>query len=120
MAYYNRLSKSSTVVKEYKGALYSSSVYVENNGGIINPIIGKEMYPIFAYRFAGLDPENGDPQGYLKDDLSKSYTKMMNDSLQYMRYYGNALPKYYGFLGYDCLEITGGYILCQLQIWTLL
>lgn len=91
------LSKSSTVVKEYKGALYSSSVYVENNGGIINPIIGKEMYPIFAYRFAGLDPENGDPQGYLKDDLSKSYTKMMNDSLQYMRYYGNALPKYYGF-----------------------
>lgn len=91
------ISKSSSVVEEYKGALYSSTVYVENNGGIINPIVGKEMYPIFAYRFAGLDSENGDPQGYLNGDLSKSYTKMMNDSLQHMRYYGNALPKYYGF-----------------------
>jgi len=104
------LSKSSSVVKDYKGALYSSSVYVENNGGIINPIIGKEMYPIFAYRFAGLDPENGDPQGYLHGDLSKSYAKMMNDSLQYMRYYGNALPKCYGFfrglIAWKSLSVT--------------
>lgn len=91
------LSHAKSVVQSYKGTIYSSVSYVENNGTNINPLQDRETYPIFAYRFAGLDGQNGDPQGYYKGEVSKDYNKIMNDSLQYMKYYGSALPKYYGF-----------------------
>lgn len=91
------LSHASSIVKEYKGTVFGAASYIENNATNINPVLGKETYPIFAYRFAGLDSKNGDPQGFYKNEISKDYVKLTNDSLQYMKYYGSALPKYYGF-----------------------
>jgi TonB-linked SusC/RagA family outer membrane protein len=91
------ISHASSVVKEYKGTVFGAASYIENNGTNINPVLGKETYPIFAYRFAGLDSKNGDPQGFYNNEISKDYLKLTTDSLHNMKYYGSALPKYYGF-----------------------
>src|SRR5690606_1268845 len=42
-----------------------------NAGSIITPIVEKPLYSIYSYRWAGLDSETGDPQGYLNDEISK-------------------------------------------------
>lgn len=37
---------------------------------------GFPIYALYSYRSAGLDPETGDPRGYLNGELSKDYAKM--------------------------------------------
>lgn len=89
-------SHSHTVVKDFFGTAFAGTIYAENTGKSINPVLDKELYPVFSYKFAGLDPENGDPQGYLQGEVSKEYTKLINDSVQHLVYHGTALPPYYG------------------------
>lgn len=88
-------SYASNVITSYKGTVGATVNYV-NGGSSITPMEGKQLYPVFSYRFAGLDPQNGDPMGYLKGDISKNYPQMIADSLQYLNFHGTALPPYYG------------------------
>jgi len=53
---------------------------------------GKVAYGIAAYRWAGLDPTTGDPQGYYQKQVSKDYLAIINDSIQNQKFYGSALP----------------------------
>ncbi len=103
-------SYSKSVVKDYNGAINTTMNYAESGPQILNPILDKELYPVFAYRFEGLDPQNGDPQGSYKGEVSKDYQKLLNDSLQNLHYYGSALPSHYGFLrgmlGWKKLQFT--------------
>lgn len=70
-------------------------------GDIINPIVGKPLYSIFAYKWGGLD-ENGNPQGFIGKERSTDYnaisknifdTGMEGGSLVYK---GSATPKVFG------------------------
>jgi TonB-linked SusC/RagA family outer membrane protein len=58
---------------------------------------GFPLYSIFSYKWGGLDPTNGDPQGYLNKDVSKDYSNILNitnpDSLVF---HGSALPRWFG------------------------
>lgn len=103
-------SYSKSVVKDYNGTVNATMNYAESGPQILNPILDKELYPVFAYRFEGLDPQNGDPQGIYKGEISKDYQKLLNDSLQNLHYYGSALPSHYGFLrgmlGWKQLQLT--------------
>lgn len=38
------------------------------------PLEGKPLYAVYSYRWAGLDPQTGDPRGYLNGAVSKDYT----------------------------------------------
>jgi TonB-linked SusC/RagA family outer membrane protein len=62
-------------------------------------LIGKPLYGLYGYKWAGLDPTNGDPQGYLNGKTSKDYAGMINnykpDSLSYG---GSSIPTVYGSL----------------------
>lgn len=66
------------------------------------PIQGQSLYGIYSYKWAGLDPVNGDPQGYLIGQVSKNYTAIINnykpDSLVYK---GNSRPGIFGSLRND-------------------
>lgn len=42
----------------------------------ISGIKGKPVYAIYSYKWAGLDPNTGEAQGYLKDEVSKDYTRL--------------------------------------------
>lgn len=65
-------------------------------------VVGKPMYGVFSYKWAGLDPENGDPMGYLNGEISKDYTGIINnfdsDSLVY---HGNGRPAHFGTVRND-------------------
>ncbi|MBZ4190566.1 SusC/RagA family TonB-linked outer membrane protein [Niabella beijingensis] len=70
-------------------------------GGTGSIVQGYGLYSYFAFKWAGLDPQNGDPQGYLNGTLSKDYGQITGDGtkLSDLVYIGSLLPRYYGSMG---------------------
>lgn len=65
----------------------------------VRPVLGKPVYGIYSYRWAGLDPLNGDPRGYLNGEISKDYTAIVNETaLTELEYNGPARPTVFGGL----------------------
>jgi len=66
----------------------------------IAPIVGKPLYSMVAYQWAGLDSK-GNPQGYLKGSPSTDYDAIAAEALatgDNLRYIGSASPLFYGSL----------------------
>ncbi|TCC98343.1 SusC/RagA family TonB-linked outer membrane protein [Pedobacter hiemivivus] len=71
--------------------------YFDNN--LAKPLLGKPVYGIYSYRSAGLDPLNGDPRGYLKDQISKDYNRILTETtVDDLEYNGAARPTVFGGL----------------------
>lgn len=84
------------VVKYLMPRPTSASTYA--NGGSF-PLEGKPLNTIHSYRWGGLDPETGDPQGYLNGVLSKDYNSIQNQtSFEELIYHGPMAPPYFGSL----------------------
>jgi len=65
--------------------------------GSITPVVGRPVYGMYSLRFAGLDPQTGDPLGYLGKDLSKDYGVLNSPSQQSdLVYSGPVRPVCYG------------------------
>ena len=70
-------------------------------GDRIYPIVGRPLYNISAYRWAGLD-EHGDPMGYLNGERSKDYSairteaRLRGDSTGTALYVGSSVPTFTG------------------------
>jgi TonB-linked SusC/RagA family outer membrane protein len=62
------------------------------------PMTGKSSTALFAYNWGGLDPNNGNPLGYLNGKLSTDYVSIMNDNGGEMRVRGSYLPELFGSL----------------------
>lgn len=89
------LSYAKTIVtKVYDGGFRASDFI----GYSLNPSEGNIAFGISSYRWAGLDPVTGDPQGYLNGQVSKDYFSIFNDSIQNQVLNGSAIPLYSGFL----------------------
>lgn len=74
---------------------------IQNNRGI-SGIPGKSMYGLFSYKWMGLDPTNGDPQGFMGGKLSKDYTGIINNySPDSLIYSGSARPTFFGSIRND-------------------
>jgi len=91
-------SYSNNKVTDFKGNIGATAIYMEG-GQSISPILGKSLYPVFSYKWSGLDPLTGDPQGIKNGGISKDYKTLIADSLQYLNYHGSALPPIYGSWG---------------------
>ncbi|WP_182923440.1 SusC/RagA family TonB-linked outer membrane protein [Pedobacter planticolens] len=87
-------SYSKSIVTKYYSSNVSSRQFVGST--TISPLEGNMAYAIYSYKWAGLDPLNGDPQGYLKGQISKNYNALMSDSIQNQKYHGSAIPLYFG------------------------
>lgn len=73
--------------------------YGNDNLLSIYPRASYPVYSVFSYRWAGLDPTNGDPQGYQNGVVSKNYTSLINPAnLDDVVYNGPAKPVYSGGL----------------------
>ncbi|MDM1296818.1 SusC/RagA family TonB-linked outer membrane protein [Sphingobacterium sp. N143] len=83
-------------VTKFNGTNAGAQYYLAGKGGSLMPLEGYSLYPVFSYRFEGLDPQTGDPQGWLKGAVSKDYPNLLNVSTDELIYHGNGLPKYYG------------------------
>ncbi|HIX53860.1 MAG TPA: SusC/RagA family TonB-linked outer membrane protein [Candidatus Sphingobacterium stercoripullorum] len=68
-----------------------------SRGQSIQPVVGRPLYAIVTYPFAGLDPENGDPQGYLNGEVSKDYLNIFRSTPpEELDFHGSALPTIFG------------------------
>src|SRR5690606_37412858 len=69
-----------------------------SNGSNLRPIKGYGAYTVISYRWAGLDPTNGDPMGYLHGQVSKDYQQLNwgDVTLGDLVFHGSALPQYFG------------------------
>lgn len=78
------------------GVKATGSEYVQAIG---YPLENRPYYSIFSYKWAGLDPTTGDPQGYLNGEVSKDYaliqTSATSDNIEFN---GSARPTRYGSL----------------------
>ncbi len=86
------LSYAKTIVTNY----FQNPVFGIPSTADINPAVGKIAWGLYAYKWAGLDPANGDPQGYYKKQISKSYNSIINDSFNNQVFIGSSLPLYFG------------------------
>lgn len=64
-------------------------------------VIGKPVYSLFSYQWAGLDPANGNPLGYENGNISSNYTyitasaRTVNDLV----YNGPIMPTFFAAIG---------------------
>jgi len=67
-----------------------------------SPVVGRPLFGIYSYPWAGLDPETGKARGYLDLEPSSSYSQLVNyisgDPETRLFYNGRALPPYFGAL----------------------
>ncbi|MFC0774070.1 SusC/RagA family TonB-linked outer membrane protein [Terrimonas alba] len=74
-----------------------------STGRNINPVIGKPLYAIAAYRWGGLDIA-GNPQGFLNGQLSTDYNAIFSEAAEKgmqnsgIVYKGSSIPVYFGSL----------------------
>jgi hypothetical protein len=82
------LLTSTNTASDYLTASYSSI-----------PTVGKPLYGIYSYKWGGLDPQTGGPQGYLNGQLSKDYASIIAAATpQNLIYNGSARPTMFGSL----------------------
>jgi len=73
--------------------------YAQSSDSEVYPLQGKPFYAVYSYAFAGLDPQNGDPQGYLGGKISKDYGQLLSSATaDNLIYNGPARPVSYGAL----------------------
>ncbi|MGX5820189.1 SusC/RagA family TonB-linked outer membrane protein [Chitinophaga lutea] len=89
------------VVHKYYGSAYRPDFLAGAKGVSMFPMEGHQLYPVFSYRSAGLNPENGNPRGYIGDRISDDYVNIFRGSLSELVYHGSAMPRMYGFLRHD-------------------
>ncbi|WP_333887371.1 SusC/RagA family TonB-linked outer membrane protein [Sphingobacterium siyangense] len=91
------LSTYTNKIKSYDVPLTASSI-----GSTVMGAINKPLSSIFSYRWSGLDPNTGEPQGYLNGNLSKDYTGIINNySPDSLVYNGPSSPRIFGNLRND-------------------
>lgn len=69
-----------------------------SSGQIIFPVEGYNPYLVASYRWAGLDPETGNPRGYLEGEISENYSAMRSNPIDEQVIHGPSVPPYFGAL----------------------
>lgn len=63
-----------------------------SDGTTFFPVKGFNPYVIVSYKFAGLDPETGEPLGYVDGKASNDYNAISNTPISEQKISGSALP----------------------------
>jgi TonB-dependent starch-binding outer membrane protein SusC len=89
------LSYAKTIVTEVYNGKVKAGDFIAYG---LNQSKGRVAFGVASYRWAGLDPANGDPQGYLNKEVSKNYTAIFSDSVENQVFHGSGIPLYSGYL----------------------
>lgn len=83
-------------VTDYKMQSNTIVSYINTN---TNPIVGRPVNSVYSFRWAGLDPLTGDPQGIFNKQTSKDYAGILNSANRDdLIYNGPATPTFFGGL----------------------
>jgi TonB-linked SusC/RagA family outer membrane protein len=92
------LSYTVDKVTSYK-APQSAAIWYYCDPQYISPIEGKPLYSMFSFKWMGLQPQTGDPQGFFGNKESTDYSSIINSAeLSDLIYRGPANPTYFGSL----------------------
>jgi len=102
-------SYSTDKVTDYK--VQQSAIWYYCEPLYMSPIKGRPLYSIFSLKWMGLDPQTGDPRGFVNKQISNNYSAITNSSdLSDLIYRGPANPVYFGSLrnnfNYKQLELS--------------
>jgi len=90
---YNRTQVSKSYLTSNRGKDYITGAY----GMLLTPIEGMDLYSLLTYKWAGLNPETGMPQGYVDGQVSEDYAGIVNRStVQDLENHGTLKPPYFG------------------------
>lgn len=100
-------------VKNYLNEVVPRSTVGE--GSVITPVIGQSPYNIISYRWAGLNPENGNPRGYVQHEISEAWNAIIqNATWDELLISGSAVPQMFGALrnsfGYKNFTLSGNIV----------
>ncbi|WP_200979856.1 SusC/RagA family TonB-linked outer membrane protein [Echinicola sp. 20G] len=71
-------------------------------GGGAYPMSGRPLFGIYTYHWAGLDPDTGDPLGYLDGEPSTEYRDIQRAAtIDNLQYHGPSRPTQFGALRND-------------------
>ncbi|MEQ1625516.1 MAG: hypothetical protein ABL870_12530, partial [Sediminibacterium sp.] len=89
---------SDKVTKAYLTTTNADRFIEDGNG--ITAIEGRPVHSLISYKWAGLDPLTGDPQGYVNGVVSKDYNNIISSgtAIGDLQYSGPALPRFFGSL----------------------
>ncbi len=64
------------------------------------PVVGRPLFSVYSYHWAGLDPATGDPMGYIDGIASTDHNNIMRGYLKAedMKYHGPGRPPVFGAL----------------------
>jgi len=84
-------------VTNYK--VQQAQIWYYCDPGTLSPLTGRPLYSIYSFKWMGLNPLTGDPQGSLKDSVSSNYDAIYSSSdLANLKYIGPANPTFFGSL----------------------
>lgn len=77
----------------------------------ISPVEGYPIFPVFSYRWAGLDPDTGNPRGFLDGSPSEDFLSIIRSTaIDDLVYHGSATPTVFGSirntLGYKGFSLS--------------
>ncbi|WP_338839222.1 SusC/RagA family TonB-linked outer membrane protein [Flavobacterium ginsenosidimutans] len=90
------LNYTKNKVTNYQISSSATAANYVGYGLLVSPFVGNPVYGIYSYDWAGLDPENGDPQGYLNGEISKDYYSIISSAPSTLVYHGSAVPTVFG------------------------
>ncbi|WP_295119734.1 SusC/RagA family TonB-linked outer membrane protein [uncultured Chitinophaga sp.] len=89
-------------VTDYDVVQKTNSYILQSTASSVVPLKGRPLFAIYSYRWAGLDPANGDPMGYLGKSTSKDYAAIFaRTTTDSMMFHGAARPVVFGSLRND-------------------
>ena len=66
------------------------------------PVEGNPLFSVYSYAWAGLNPDNGNPQGFLDGEPSENYVSLISTATpESLIYHGSARPTDYGAVRND-------------------
>ncbi|SEN13561.1 TonB-linked outer membrane protein, SusC/RagA family [bacterium A37T11] len=93
-------SFTSDEITKYDNTPSNISTYFADGsltGSSFTPTVGKPLFSIYSYPWAGLDPQSGAPRSYLNSVPSNNYNAISQTAtLDSLQYHGRATPPWYG------------------------
>lgn len=91
------LSGIRETVSDYQLEASSSNYLFYGDGGLIYPLEGKPLFAVYSLPFAGLNPQNGNPIGYLNGVAIEDYNAILSAATpENLKYEGPARPTLFG------------------------
>lgn len=87
---------SSKITKYLLPAGNASTSNLQINSFYINPVVGRPVYSVYSYQWAGLDANTGDPMGIMQGKSTTDYNAIMQQSIDSIQYHGSAQPVCFG------------------------